>query len=175
MLVLKAGIIGILAGMAYQDFRYRGIYWWMFPILAILFGFHTLHSTNLKSMVSAATSSCLFIGVQLLILTIYLSLKRSRMINIFSGFFGLGDFLFLVAISVGFSFLNFVVFYMTSLLLVVLWSLVSPNKSEGQANKIPLAGYQALLLGGVLLIDWRVANFSLHADEFLNNLLVYGN
>lgn len=175
MFALHTGILMVLSGMAYQDFRYRGIYWWMFPLLAILLISCVLHWVSLEVMVFSAIKSCVFLAVQLVILTIYLSLKQKRLINILTGFFGLGDLLFLIVLSMGLSFLNYVVFYMASLMLVIICSAIFSKMSDVQHYKIPLAGYQAIFLMLLMFVEWQVPAMSLHSDDLLNNLLFHGN
>lgn len=175
MLILQVGIFIVLAGITYQDFRYRGIYWWMFPILFILLVLNTLHASNVELMLSSALSSCFFLGIQLVLLMAYLSLKRGRIVNIFSGFFGLGDLLFLLSITVVFSFLNYLMFYMISLLIVISLSSFSVSKLQGKDYKIPLAGYQAIFLNILMMLQWQLPGIFLHADAFLSNFFVYGN
>ena len=175
MFALQAAIFMVLSGMAYQDFRYRGIYWWMFPLLSVLLIFSGLLIVSLETMVFSAIKSCLFVVVQLLILTAYLSLKEKQLINILTGFFGLGDLLFLVAISTRLSFLNYVMFYIVSLMLVILFSIIFIRKSNAKAYKIPLAGYQAIFLMLLMLVEWFVPKMSLFSDDLLNNFLCYGN
>ncbi|OWK68717.1 hypothetical protein [Pedobacter sp. AJM] len=174
MLALHAGVFMVLSGMAFQDFRYRGIYWWMFPLLAMLLIGCVLQWISLEVMVCSVIKSCVFLTVQLVILTAYLSLKQKRLVNILTGFFGLGDLLFLIVLSTRLSFLNYVVFYMASLMLVIGCTAVFIKKSAGQTHKIPLAGYQAIFLMLVILIEWQVPALSLHSDDLLNKFMCYG-
>lgn len=175
MFILQAGILIALLGMAYQDFRHRGIYWWMFPIVSILLTWNTLQLVSLETMVNAIIKSSLFLAIQLIILTAYLSIKQKQLVNILTGSFGLGDLLFLVALTMGLSFLNYVAFYIISLLLVIIFSLFTIKRSNMEGYKIPLAGYQAIFFAILLMMEWLVPTRLLYADDFLTHLLVYGN
>lgn len=174
MFLVLGGIILVLAGMVYQDFRYRGIYWWLFPLLLILFIVEGALSTAFTEMIRAAGCNVFFLMVQVILLSGYISVKTGRLTNIFKGYLGLGDLLFLLSISFCFSFLNFVLFYLVSLLLVILFTLLFGKREKTKNEKIPLAGYQALLLLVVLLASHFFKGLDLRTDFSLINL-PYGN
>ena len=56
-----------------------------------------------------------FVSVQMGILFIYLSIKNRTLTNIFKGYLGLGDLLFLVMICIALSPINFILFYIDPL------------------------------------------------------------
>lgn len=175
MFFLQGGIMMVLAGMVYQDFRFRGIYWWLFPLLLMLFVADAVLRSVFVSTVSAAGGNVLFLTVQVLLLSGYVSLRQGRLTNIFRGYLGLGDLLFLLCISFCFSFLNYIAFYLLSLMIVIVLTLIFSGRSRAEKQKIPLAGYQALLL--ILLMGARyfINGIDLRSDVLLLNLLPYGN
>nr|WP_315422888.1 hypothetical protein [uncultured Pedobacter sp.] len=175
MFFLQAGILMVLAGMVYQDLKYRGIYWWMFPALLLLLAISTIQVLGFSVMMAQVAKSLIFLGLQFLVLTAYISIRQKKLTNIFEGFFGLGDLLFLVAISFGFSFLNYVLFYLLSLMVVVIFSAIFGVDSKLHGKKIPLAGYQALLLILLTAGSWYTPVLNLLSDENLINLLIYGS
>lgn len=175
MFFLQGGIFMVLAGMVYQDLNYRGIYWWMFPALLLLLATSTIQVLDFSVMISQVIKSILFLGLQFLVLTVYISIRQKKMTNIFDGFFGLGDLLFLVAVSFGFSFLNYVLFYLLSLMVVVIFSAIFGIDSKLHGKKIPLAGYQALLYMLLMAGSWYTPVINLLSDENLINLLSYGS
>lgn len=175
MFFLQGGIFMVLAGMVYQDFKYRGIYWWMFPILLLLLAFSTIQVLGFSVMISQVVKSMLFLGLQFAVLTVYISIRQKKLTNIFEGFFGLGDLLFLVAISFGFSFLNYVLFYLLSLFVVVVFTAIFGVNSKSHGKKIPLAGYQALLFILLMGGTWYTPAINLLSDENLINLISYGS
>ncbi|CAH0304069.1 hypothetical protein SRABI27_04854 [Pedobacter sp. Bi27] len=175
MFLLQGGIFMVLAGMLYQDLKYRGIYWWMFPILLLLLAIGTVQILGFSEMIAQVVKSCLFLGLQFLALTAYISIRQKKLTNVFNGFFGLGDLLFLLAISFGFSFLNYVLFYLLSLMMVVLFTAIFGHHTQAHGKKIPLAGYQALLLMILMAVSWYKPVINLLSDENLINLLSYGS
>lgn len=175
MFLLQVGIMTVLAVMVYQDFRFRGIYWWLFPVLLVLFGLDGLFRSAFVATLSSAGANLLFLSAQVLFLSAYVSLRNGKLTNIFRGYIGLGDLLFLLCISFCFSFLNYIVFYLLSLILVIVLALVFSNRDGAKKQKIPLAGYQALFLILLLGAVFFIKGFSLWSDTVLLNLLSYGN
>jgi len=175
MFLLQGGIFMVLTGMVYQDFKYRGIYWWMFPILLLLMAMATVQVLGGAATISQAIKNSLFLGLQFAVLTGYISIKQKKLTNIFDGFFGLGDLLFLVVLCFGFSFLNFVLFYLLSLMVIILLTAFFGYQSAAHGKKIPLAGYQALMYMLLMAVSWYTPLINLLADDNLINLLGYGN
>jgi hypothetical protein len=175
MFFLQGGIMMVLAWMVYQDFRFRGIYWWLFPLLLMLFVFDAVLRLSFIGTVMAAGSNVLFLAVQMLLLSGYVSLRKKRLTNIFKGYLGLGDLLFLLCLSFCFSFLNYILFYLLSLMLVIVLTLVFNGHSGGGQKKIPLAGYQALFFILLMGAGFLIKGFDLRSDTVLLNLLPYGN
>jgi hypothetical protein len=112
-----------------------------------------------------------FIGMQLVILTLYFSVKNKKWINITSGLLGLGDILFLLSIAVYLSVLNFLFFYITSLIAVLFTWLIWQRVSAKKNKYIPLAGLQSLMAILFLLGDWWLRFFDLTNDAWLLNLV----
>ncbi|WP_199119340.1 hypothetical protein [Pedobacter sp. ASV28] len=149
MLVVKIGIALVLLAMAWQDFRDRAIAIWLFVLLFIgLIGlkYSLLGRTVLFSDFKV---NMIFLAMQLLCLFLYFSWKEKRWVNLFNGYFGEGDLLFLVGVATYLSFFNFVWFHLISLFIVMLIS-VFVRKTDA---KIPLAGGQALCLVLAMAID----------------------
>ncbi|MBB6239884.1 hypothetical protein HDC90_004546 [Pedobacter sp. AK013] len=175
MFLLQGGIFMVLAGMVYQDFKYRGIYWWMFPVLLLLMAAATVKVLGFTFTISLAVKNGMFLALQFAVLTGYTSVKQKKLTNIFDGFFGLGDLLFLVVLCFGFSFLNYVLFYLLSLMLIILFTAIFGHQDKTHGKKIPLAGYQALLFMILMAADWFTPHINLLADDHLLNLLGYGS
>ena len=104
--------------------------------------------------------------LQLLLLTIYFSMKNKKWVNITKDYLGWGDILFLLTVAFFLSPMNYLFFYVGSLLVVLLFTMLALVRN-GTRYKIPLAGLQALLFAGLPLIDWNLSTFSLQSDEWL--------
>jgi hypothetical protein len=169
MYLLLGVIFMVLAFMAYQDFKYRGIYWWLFPLLCIGLLRYCSITRGWQPVYSAASFNAVFLLVQLVLISLYISVKKRRLTNIFKGCFGLGDLLFLCCAACCFSALNYVLFYIISLFLTITLTLAFRFFQIKVQEKIPLAGYQALLLMVLMLVDRVQGSWHLFSDEMLLN------
>ncbi|MGN8055115.1 hypothetical protein ACTJKN_02505 [Pedobacter sp. 22163] len=126
-------------------------------------------------LAATAGSNIIFIIVQMFLLTAYVSLRKRKFTNIFKGYFGLGDLLFLLCIAFYFSCLNYIAFYLLSLMIVVVLTLIFSGRNRAEKEKIPLAGYQALFLILIMIVSFLIKSVDIHSDEVFFNLLPYGN
>ena len=130
-----------------QDVRHRGVHWLLFPLLFIV----TLFNSWTKLDIIMIGINLGFLSFMLLSLTIYLSVKQGKWINITKGYFSLGDILFLIAVIPLFSFREYLIFFtlgtMSTLILHLLVSLLKKQKT------VPYAGYMALF--GIVLFGFK--------------------
>jgi hypothetical protein len=148
--------IAVLAVIFIQDVRGRAVYWFLFPVRAA--ALMSIHFDQDSALINMG-----FILVQLLILTIYFSLKAGRFVNITIQLLGWGDILFLVCVALYFPVTGFLLFYTGSLagalLLWLAWQWLSGIKDVN----IPLAGLQALMLMLLLVTERWLPPFNLIA------------
>ncbi len=172
MLLLKILILAVLLMIFFQDIKDRTVFWFWFPWLAILFiALRLSHHQLFAEVWQPALINCTFLIFQFLIVSIYFSIKKRRLVNLMDGFFGWGDILFLLCTACYLSMLNFLFFYVASLLaaLVIwlLWQAISKEKNK----HIPLAGFQAIVFTVFLATDWWIKPFDLTNDAWLLNLI----
>jgi hypothetical protein len=167
MLFLHGLILVTLILIAWQDFKERAIYWWLFLILFITVAQAKVIQYNWQFMLNNLLDNSSFLSIQILCLSLYFSLKEQRWVNIFSRYFGLGDLLFLVGIMPYFTFINYIAFYLLSLLAVMLTCLFF---TKGFKAKIPLAGLQAIVFGLYSIAGLLNKNITLIPAGFLNYL-----
>ena len=108
---------------------------------------------------------------QLAVVALYFSLRNGKFTNILQGYFGLGDFLFLVAVAGAFFTPAFLIWYLAGLMItllgVAIWKLVwKPAKLS-----IPLAGGMALVLIAFMTVDLAASSIDLYDDYWLVALL----
>ena len=158
--------VGCLVGIAYQDFMCRSVSWIFFPLLAVAGMLHTfegLHSWRQSFFFAGCNAA--FLAIQLTVLMGYFFV-RGRMVggrgirHVIDHQIGLGDILFLVAACFFFSPVNFISFYVYSLLLSLAIAMVRMlvKRGGGRSGRevgwkgrkaewsIPLAGLQAVFL-----------------------------
>ena len=147
--------IAILVLCFYQDVRFRGIHWFVFPL--VLMGSIALNWDNLNLITMAYNAG--FLTVLLLGLTVYLSLKEQRLVNVTDGYFATGDILFLVAMIPLFSVQWYILFFtfgtIATLIFHLIASMVKPQKT------VPYAGYMALVGIGYVAFSEQLQNLIL--------------
>ncbi|MEE1945900.1 hypothetical protein VRU48_12335 [Pedobacter sp. KR3-3] len=172
MYILRCAVWIVLLAIAYQDFKFRAVYWWLFVLLMAGLSALMVLESSAGSIGTNLLYNGSFLGVQLLFLTLYFSFKQKKLVNIFADYFGLGDLLFLLSITVYLSFLNYLFFYLFSLLAVILVSIGSRVLSKNSNPKIPLAGEQAILLLVFMVVDLLSSSIDLTNDWWLTAYLM---
>lgn len=170
MLVIHSIIFSSLLSIAWQDFKYKAVYWWLFILLMIGLSVKQGIIIGIEPIMHSFSINCLFLASQLLCLTAYISIRERRLVDIFKGHFGLGDLFFLIGASVYFSFLNFVVYYSLSLVVVILTTIAIGSVTKQTNPKIPLAGYQAIVLL-FFIISSHFFNIDWSSDQWLSNYI----
>jgi hypothetical protein len=150
-------LLTLLILISYQDFKYRAVSWILFPVLTGLFVLdHFTYRTFTLSRF-AFFFNLTFIMLQLVLLTVYFSVKNKKYVKIWEAHLGLGDILFFVILSLILTPFNFLLFYISSLVMALAFVFIS-SKNTATPLTIPLAGIQsallALLIGVDVLVDF---------------------
>lgn len=153
--------MAMLAMVVWQDFRYRAVYVWLFPLLAIGVVAHSI-VLGVFSMSSVAVN-LLLIAVQLGLLNALVYWRTHKWLMHGEQWMGWGDIAFFAVSACCFSTINFVVFYVVSLFIVLFAALAAMAFGRFVKN-IPLAGGQALLLVLVMLADYANRGRRLYID-----------
>lgn len=165
--LLIFAILVVLVLIFWQDMKDRAVSWYFFPILFVLVFLYKIPSEGLEKIIEFAGINTLFLLIQLVMVSLYFSLKNREWVNITKEYLGIGDVLFLFVITPLLTPVLYVLFYLISLLLIVVVAMLV--KIIKNYNKtIPLAGLQALLLSGLLLTDIYVIKFD---DQYILNYL----
>ncbi len=144
----------VLLAILFQDCKSYSVYAFYFPILGLLLLARNYYWSHLSisEIGERFIFNFLFLLLQGSLVSLYFSIKNKRWVNIFQNQFGAGDALLLVTLAIGFSFINFVLFYVVSLCFVLGMSLLISTfhgetpENRSKSKKIPLAGLQAGLL-----------------------------
>ncbi|WP_208112289.1 hypothetical protein [Pedobacter metabolipauper] len=146
---------------------YRAVYWVCFPLLAVVFVILKYRLTDTQQTVSDAAYCISFLLVQLFILWIYFLIKHKKPVNIANGYLGWGDILFLLTAAFYLSPVNYVIYYILSLILVLTYVVLKTSLSKKTDKHIPLAGLQAAILALFLIIDYISPKLTLYADNWI--------
>ena len=176
--LLKVIALASLLAIFYQDQKERRVYLWLFIVVCITFG--VLHLTKV-GWYQFVISLLFNVGITVILLGVLAGYSKFRMPSVtFLQVFGLGDILFIVALSLGFSTLSFITLLvfglLFSLVLHQVWlgmfsrlpavkvgkrtktqvkqDLTPTNGSIELDKTVPLAGYLALFFAGVLVVHW---------------------
>ena len=143
-----------LSFIAWQDFRSRAVTWMLFPLLAgcgLGLTYRELDSLSVQAGYGAINSA--FLLLQFALLRVWFFVRKKGKVPFIDHVIGKGDLFFLLAAGLFFSPVNFICFYLLSLLLALLWF---------RAATIPLAGLQAgfllLCLSAHLLLKWPLTD-----------------
>lgn len=147
MLLIKIFTVVLLLILFIQDVKHRVVSWVLFPVLLVLLAFgRWLGGVDYQQFFYQSFANLLFLLVQLAAVNIYFSVKQRRWVNITDGMLGWGDILFLSTIAFYFPPHLFILFYLCSLLVVIIaWSLWK-RFTDSSTEQIPLAGLQSLFL-----------------------------
>ncbi len=139
----------IFLSIFYQDVKERKVYWFFFPILAIVCGI--LHYNNVlpELFFMSTIINLTFVSILLLILLLY---SRYKLKIKFSDAFGLGDVLLFIALSFAFSSVSFLILFISSLIFSLMLHFILKTNSKNKT--VPLAGYMSLFFGIAYLGYW---------------------
>ncbi len=169
MLYLQIFVCAILVFIAWQDFKFRAVYWWLFVLLLSALAAAKWMQGDWQLLQHDFTINGIFLLAQIMFLHLYFSLKERKLINLFNGYFGLGDLFFLIAIAAYFSFFNYLLFYLSSLLIVIIFNIALSYTAKTRDQKIPLAGKQAILLCLLLIVDQFNPQVNFTQDAWLTH------
>lgn len=165
---LKLPLMVLLLMMAWQDWKYRAISIWLFLFVGICLSMLKYQCQGWFALFEDFKVNICFLVLQFIFLFGYFAIKERKFVNLFSGYFGEGDLLFLILLSIYFSFINFLLFYILSLLIVVFMGIYIRKSNP----KIPLAGAQALCLVIALLIDQMLPSITFTKDFLMTSPLL---
>ncbi len=171
-MVIALTILSVLLTIiVYQDLRYRAVSWLVFPVLLVIGVWVAQHNSGWDTVWKNSLLNLGFIMLQLVGISLYLSAKHKRFINITREYLGWGDILFFVTLTLYFSPLNFIVFYLLSLLLILTGAAFSKIIIRKKAQTIPLAGLQAAVF--MLLVGYSfMTSSSLYEETWLQKLII---
>ncbi|KQC29389.1 hypothetical protein AAY42_05360 [Flagellimonas eckloniae] len=149
-----------LAGISYQDFKERKVFWFLFPLAMLLFGLLLFLNTNgLKIFIYYSAINALLVTAIVTILFVYTRLFLKK--TFLNHSLGLGDILFFYAFGLGFPTITFVVLFVGSIVFSLLVFLLSKKRLE--LSSVPLAGLMAFFLFFVVLSSIASKSTSLYA------------
>lgn len=161
LLVILVGLLGVVI---YQDFKSRAISWFLIPLLVIAFVAYALLSLDIKQFGIYFGINASIILINLLGVTLFISIKEKKLTNIIDSYLGLGDVLFFLVLATVFSPINFILFFLGSIFLTTLiYGIVVLVKKQKQ-TLIPLAGAMSALLVATIIAQQFISSFNFYQD-----------
>ena len=165
-ILISLPILLILALMSFQDFKYRAISWYAFPLLAIFLVFANPVFNLTECLMNAG-----FVAVNYMLATVLISLKNRRMTNLMKAHIGPGDLLMLLCVAVYFPTLIFFLFYLGSLILIAVGTGIYMAWYKPREYTVPLAGLQSAMLLVLLLTTW-ITGLQINDTLWIENYLL---
>ena len=154
-------LLGLFA-CVYQDIKDRMIHvLWFVVIFSATISVNYVFANNWFDTLL----SLIFLGVNVSVLFVYISLKNKKITNILETHLGLGDILFFIAVIPLFSVRNFVLFFILGMFVSMTLHLLF-NRFQKHLT-IPLAGYLSLFLISILSYSFISSNYSLLKTDLL--------
>ena len=156
-------LVGLLIIIVVQDFKSRAISWFLIPLLIIAFIAYALSSLDAKQYGTYLGINLSLLLINLLGVTLFISIKEKKLTNILDSYLGLGDVLFFVVLATVFSPFNFILFFLGSIFLTTLvYGLIALfNRKQ---TLIPLAGAMSALLVITIIAQQFIPAFNFYQD-----------
>lgn len=172
VLFIDVVLIILFAILAFQDFKYRAITWYLLPMIFCLLFYKSKFLYANYFALKNIFFNLIFLIVQFVGITIYFSFKNKKFYNIVDTAIGLGDVLLLVAFCAAFSPLNFMVFYISSSVVsLIVFGLIIIFKKNKEIQ-IPLAGMYSVLFSLLLIASYLIHPVNLYDDDLIYNYLM---
>ncbi len=148
LLLTVIAVAGFLI-ICYQDFRYRAVFWFLFPLLAIILGI--IHYLQVEMTLFYGSLAMNFILVSVVLLVLYFYSRIIAKKEFMNHSLGLGDILFFFVMGTGFPTTTFIILFTYAIFFSLLTFLVL--KPRMKVKTVPLAGLMSLFLIVVLSIN----------------------
>lgn len=156
----------------YQDFRYRGISWYLIPLIFVALIIKGLQVIDWKEQLNYFFMNAGIVLLQIGGASLYFSIRNKQFINIINQQLGLGDVLILLVLCLSFSPPNFVLFLTIALLTTLLITVSRIVAIGSKYIHIPLAGYLASYFNILLIIQMILKEFSLYNNHYIENWIL---
>lgn len=139
MLIALVIAVLLLGTIFVQDIRSRSIWWFLPPLLFGAFAAYRWETLDWAELGRNVAFVLFLMGM----LTLYIRLRFGKLENPFKAYFGLGDFLFILALTPLLSFREFVFFFTIGTFLTLAIHLIA--QLIRRSATIPYAGYFSLV------------------------------
>jgi hypothetical protein len=161
----------LLLVLFYQDARERSFSVFLIIGLLPLFIGYNLLSISFEQFSRHIIFNLVFTMLNLLVLTIYFSIKNRRLVNIADTYLGWGDILLFLLMSFLLSPVNYLSFFFIIPFLIISFVIISRLFSYRAGKEIPLAGIQSAGLSVLFCITLISDSVKLNNDEWILSIV----
>lgn len=156
--------------IAYTDCKDRSVPVYLLLGLLVICLVNTALQVDITTAFLQLAVNTALIVLLLISLLLYYRLRQGSFKGVVNQKLGAGDIVFWIAITPLFSLFNFMLFFISSLVIVLIVMMVRLARKQPVAL-IPLAGYQALVLAAIIIINALFFNhpFCINLLSFYSN------
>lgn len=160
-----------MTAIAYQDFKYRAIHWFLFLTLSAILIIDGVNSKPLNQYCLDVTFNIIIIIIQFVILLLFYSLRGRKFSSIINRLIGTGDIIFILILSLAYPWESFLFLYLAALIFSVIIWLIVKNLFHVHDDLIPFAGLMAVFCLIIFSTELFFPGFNRYNNGFLTLLL----
>ena len=149
MIVVQIILIFGYFWIFYQDYKERQVFWFLFPLVALLSGILLF---DRMFVVAAITTICINLVLTCILIYVIYLYSKYKMKMTLNQTFSIGDALMLVALAFTFESEIFMVLLVFGLIFSLLLHLALKRFSK--FSNVPLAGYLSLFFAASYIVIW---------------------
>ncbi len=150
--ILLLFIVISLGGIVWQDFKYREVYLINYFILYILYTIYFLVGNSEINLRAVIINSCVSTTVASMLVMYYLLKYNRQAFKKIKSSIGWGDILIIPLFVFNFSPSNFILIYLTSLIVSLFYALLA--NCNKKSFPVPLAGIQSVIIMCCIILDY---------------------
>lgn|ERR1035437_3757971 len=163
----------VMLAIAYQDFKYRAIHWLLFLLICVLFIIDALTSMSLIQYAKNVYYNLILIVFQLTLLYLFYVIKGRNLKSILNKIIGTGDVLFILLLSLFFSWHSFLFYYIGGLVFSIIIWLLLKHLLIIEEEFVPFAGLMAVFCILIIIIELILPVYDRFNDSIFK-LIIYG-
>jgi hypothetical protein len=171
MLITDGCLLLCLGLIAFQDFKQRQISWYLIPLSFFLVVYKAVNLIDTTVFIKHSIFNIVFVLIQLILLTTYISIKNKALTNIVNTYLGIGDILFFIVVCIAFSPVNFIVFFIVSMILTLIGFMLYSTFLKKAGTEIPLAGTMATALIILLITKKIMIPINFYNDDYFLSMI----
>lgn len=164
-------LLAFSAWVAWSDFRERQVSILALSCFTLVVATDAVYAGSFSQLFTNFLANLVFLLLQFLILTVYISLKKNKLTSVINSHIGSADIWIMIALALPFFWANFILFMTAALILSLLLHVASIVFRKNSDTRIPLAAYLVVNYATVrclfYFLSWSPADESLIYSFFI--------